>query len=125
MEQTKATVEVDIRKRAYWFSVKVIQYIDGLPFDTTGSVITKQLVRAATSVGANLVEAKAASSRKDFSNFYAYSLKSANETLYWLGLLRDAKQIRHDTLTELIDEAKELSKIIGACMVRLKNTSEP
>jgi len=95
-----------------------------LPFDLTGAVITKQLIRAATSVGANLVEAKGASSRKDFANFYSYSLKSANETLYWLGLLRDAKHLNHEVLIELIGEAKELSKMIGACLVSLKKTNE-
>ncbi len=112
--------EIDVRKRAYYFSVKTIKYIDGLPTDLTGSVIAKQLVRSATSVGANLVEAKGASSRKDFINFYSYSLKSANETLYWLGLLRDAKHFNGEQLIMLITEAQELSKMIGACIVSLK-----
>jgi len=84
--------------------------------------LTKQLIRAATSIGANLVEAKGASSRKDFANFYAYALKSANETLYWLGLLRDAKRLDHKTLLDLIDEAKALSKMVGASLVSLKKT---
>lgn len=120
MTDTQAGADIDVRKRAYWFSVNVVQYIDGLPYDVSGAVITKQLIRAATSIGANLVEAKGASSRKDFSNFYSYVLNSANKTLYWLGLLRDAKKIDHKMLLDLIDEAKAISKMVGACLVSLK-----
>jgi four helix bundle protein len=124
MGRTAAGADTDVRKRAYFFSINVIQYIDRLSLDMTGTVIMKQLIRSATSVGANLVEAKGASSRKDFVNFYSYSLKSANETLYWLGLFRDAKRLNDETLTALIDEAKELSKMVGACVVSLKKNGQ-
>lgn len=124
MGQTATGADSDVRKRAYYFSINVIQYIDRLPLDVTGTIIIKQLIRSATSVGANLVEAKGASSRKDFVNFYSYSLKSANETLYWLGLLRDAKRLNDETLMALIDEAKELSKMVGACVVSLKKNGQ-
>ncbi|NLW85223.1 MAG: four helix bundle protein [Phycisphaerae bacterium] len=124
MGQTATGAESDVRKRAYYYSINVIQYIDRLPLDATGTIIVKQLIRSATSVGANLVEAKGASSRKDFVNFYSYSLKSANETLYWLGLLRDAKRLNDETLTMLIEEAKELSKMVGACVVSLKKNGQ-
>ena len=110
----------DIRKRAYYFSINLIQYIDSLSYNLSTSVISKQVVRSATSIGANLVEAKGASSRKDFTNFYSYSLKSANETVYWLSLLKDAKQIENETLHELIDESKQIANIIAACIVSLK-----
>lgn len=124
MGQTATGAESDVRKRAYYYSINVIQYIDRLPLDATGTIIVKQLIRSATSVGANLVEAKGTSSRKDFVNFYSYSLKSANETLYWLGLLRDAKRLNDETLTMLIEEAKELSKMVGACVVSLKKNGQ-
>ena len=110
----------DVRKRAYCFSVSLIQYIDSLSYNLSTNVISKQVLRSATSVGANLVEAKGASSRKDFTNFYSYSLKSANETIYWLCLLRDAKQIECEKLRELIDEAKQIANMIGACIVSLR-----
>ena len=110
----------DVRKRAYCFSVNLIRYIDSLSYNLSTNVISKQLLRSATSVGANLVEVKGASSRKDFTNFYSYSLKSANETVYWLCLLRDAKQTEGDELQNLIDEAKQIANMIGACIVSLK-----
>lgn len=111
----------NIRQRAYQFSIAIIEFIDQLPYDVSSAVISKQLVRSATSVGANLMEAKGASSRRDFSNFYTHALKSANETIYWLGLLRDAKKIDNEKMNMLIGEAKEISKMIGSCIVRLKN----
>ena len=71
----------------------MIEFLDTLPKDTSSQVIAKQLLRSATSIGANIVEAEGASSKRDFTNFFSHSLKSANESLYWLGLLRDAKKI--------------------------------
>jgi four helix bundle protein len=84
-------------------------------------IISKQLLRSAMSIGANVVEAKAASSRKDFTRFFHYALKSANESLYWLCLLRDAIEIKSSELGVLISETDELSKILGACLLTLKN----
>jgi len=52
--------------------------------------VTDQLIRSATSIGANIIEGKSASSKKDFIRYYEIAFKSANETKYWLGLLRDA-----------------------------------
>jgi four helix bundle protein len=120
MNNPKEGASSDVRKRAYLFSVKLIQFIDVLNNDLSTTVITKQVLRSATSVGANLIEARGANSRKDFTNFYSYSLKSANETVYWLSLLKDAKHIKNRELLELLDEAKQIANMIGACIVSLK-----
>jgi four helix bundle protein len=120
MQNQNVKPKNDVRERAYRYSISIIQFIDGLPADMTGSVITKQLVRCATSIGANLVESKGAISKKEFATFFSYSLRSANETLYWLGLLRDAKKLRHDRINELIGEAQEISRIIGASLLTMK-----
>lgn len=110
---------MDSKIRAYNFSLKIIGFIDTLPKETSTQIIAKQLLRAATSIGANIVEAQASSSRKDFTNFFHHSLKSANETIYWLGLLRDAKKT-DSSIEELIKEANELSKILGSSILTLK-----
>ncbi|PIZ48107.1 four helix bundle protein, partial [candidate division WWE3 bacterium CG_4_10_14_0_2_um_filter_41_14] len=83
-----------MKERAYKFSLLVIKFINKLPNKRLYWVIGDQLLRSATSIGANLIEAKGASSTKDFINFYSYSLKSANETVYWLNLLRDSKTLK-------------------------------
>mgnify|MGYP003866386553 CR=1 FL=1 len=73
--------------------------METLPNKKVYWVISDQLLRAATSIGANIVEAKASSSKRDFIKFYEIALKSANETKYWLGLLRDAAPVSYTHLT--------------------------
>jgi len=79
------------------------------------------LLRAATSIGASVVEAKSSSSKRDFIKFFEIALKSANETKYWLGLLRDATEADKEKINKLLKEAEELSKILGASLLTLKN----
>jgi len=77
-----------------------------------------QLIRSATSIGANVIEGKAGSSRKDWKNFLVIALKSANETKYWLCLIRETIEVDNNKVNELIKEADELSKIIAAIIVK-------
>lgn len=72
----------DIKARAYYFALKIIDLVDNLPNQISSRVISDQLLRSTTSIGANIIEAQAASSKKDFINFLSYSLKSANETKF-------------------------------------------
>lgn len=110
----------DIKYRAYYFSIEVIKFLEQLPKRYTYQVIGKQLLRSATSIGANIIEAQAGSSKKDFKNFINHALKSANETKYWLCLLRDGLKTSPEGIEELISEADEISKILGASMLKLK-----
>jgi len=109
MQNQNSKVKTELKYRAYQYSIKTIEFLDTLPKDISTGVITKQLLRSATSIGANIVEAKGASSKKDFANFFSHALKSANESLYWLGLLRDAKKINNAQLEYLLGETKELA----------------
>ena len=79
--------------------------------------IFTQLIRSATSIGANVVEGRAGSSKKDWINFYVVGLKSANETKYWLCLIRDTMPINKRKVEELIKEADEISKIIASIII--------
>ncbi len=80
----------------------------------------EQLVNAATSIGANLVEGVAGASKRDFINFDTIALKSANETKYWLCLIRDTFECDKTKMQSLINEANELSKIIAAIIINSK-----
>jgi len=82
--------------------------------------MTDQLLRSATSIRANVMEAKSASSKRDFIKFYEISLKSSNETKYWLCLIRDALNIEKKT-KELLNEANEISKIIASSIITMKS----
>jgi four helix bundle protein len=120
MQNQKSKFKTDLKQRAYKYSIKVIGFLDTLPQDMSTNIITNQLLRSATSIGANLVEAKGSSSKKDFTNFFNHALKSANESLYWLGLLRDAKKINSSELEYLLNETKELANILGSSVLTLK-----
>jgi four helix bundle protein len=75
-------------------------------------ILSKQLVRSGTSIGANTEEATAAQSRKDFISKMAISSKEARETNYWLRLLRDSKLCEGIDYTDLIEESEEIIKIL-------------
>ncbi|PIZ90634.1 four helix bundle protein [Candidatus Micrarchaeota archaeon CG_4_10_14_0_2_um_filter_60_11] len=109
-------------KKAYKFSLNIISFIDSLEKkDYSVQVISKQLLRSATSIGANIVEAQAASSKRDFINFLNHALKSGNETKFWLGLLRDSKKSDRDRSNILLKNAEYLSKILGSSLLELRN----
>lgn len=124
MENQNSKPKTDLKRRAYKYSIGMIEFLDALPKDTSSQVIAKQLLRSGTSIGANIVEAKGASSKRDFTNFFSHSLKSANESLYWLGLLRDAKKIKSARLEYLLNETKELANILGSSILTLKGKNK-
>ena len=121
MQSENSKFKIKLKDRSYSYSVRIIEFLDALPKDTSTEVIKNQLLRSATSIGANIIEAQASSSKKDFTNFFTHSLKSANESSYWLGLLRDAKKISDPKLIGLLQETKELSNILGSSILTLKN----
>lgn len=116
--------KADLKIRVYKFSVSVIELMSELPIKRIHYSLVDQLIRSSTSIGANIIEAKSASSKKDFINYYQISLKSANETKYWLYLFRDALKIDSPKLPKLITETDELSKIIASCIISLKNKKD-
>lgn len=120
MQNRNENYRSDLRKRTYRYSIDIIELFDKVPKDSVSQIIGKQLLRSATSIGANIIEAQASSSRKDFTNFIIHSLKSANESLYWLGLLRDAKRVKDLELEPLLKETHELANILGSSVLTLK-----
>ncbi|HLC39118.1 MAG TPA: four helix bundle protein [Patescibacteria group bacterium] len=109
------------KERAYVFALNIIKFIESTPENTTTQIINKQLLRSATSISANIVEAQASSSRNDFKNFLSHALKSANETKFWLCLLRDSKKSEIYKTNKLLDETNQLSNILGKSILTLKN----
>ncbi len=79
----------NIKHRAFYLSKDVISFIRNQKYKRIYFALFDQLIRSATSVGANLVEGIAGSSKNDFLKFNIIALKSANETKYWLCLIRD------------------------------------
>ena len=113
----------DIKKRAYKFGLEIIKLTKEFTKDTASYVIQKQIIRSATSVGANLVEGNYASSKKDFRNFINYSVKSAHETTYWLQLSKDLQLVSIQKLEKLITESIEIRKILTTIILNSKKNS--
>lgn len=120
MSERKIEVSREIKNRIYMWSLNLVRTLDALPYRTSSDILSKQLIRSGTSVCANYLEAQAAVSRKDFTNFIAIALKSANESKYWLTLLKDLGKITPDQYKVLFDEVDEFSRILGASVVTLK-----
>ena len=116
--------KTELKFRCYYFSIDVIRFIQTLSTERTYKIISDQLLRSATSIGANIVEAKSSSSKRDFVRFYEIALKSANETKYWLGLLRDATSADKTKINQLLSEVEEISKILGSSILTLKNKKQ-
>lgn len=117
MQNTKP----ELKKRAYLYALNIIKFIDTLDKrDFSIQIISRQLLRSASSIGANIIEAQAGSTKRDFTNFFSYALKSANESKFWLGLLRDSKKANLEKTNKLLKETMELANILGSSILTLK-----
>ena len=110
----------DIKKRCYHFSLALVNFIKATEYERIYFSLFDQLLRCGTSIGANVVEGSGGSSKKDVINYYHISLKSANETKYWLCLIRDSMICGKDKIGELINVADEISKIIASSLIKMK-----
>jgi len=121
MQNYNSKFKSDIKLRCYKFSLEIIALTDKLPDKRSAWIITDQLIRSATSIGANLIEARASSSRLEFKKFYEIALKSSNETKYWLCLLRDTKLVEANKINNLLAEVTEISNMLAGGVLKLKN----
>lgn len=114
----------DLIKRAFNLARKTMRLVDKFPKKQSAWVISDQLLRAITSIGANIIEAQAASSRKDFINFLNHALKSGNEAKFWLALARDLDEKLASQINELIKETDELVKILASSILTLRGKNK-
>jgi four helix bundle protein len=105
---------MDIRERTFQFGLEIIRSIEKIPHTRAGNAIANQLIRSATSIGANAQEALAASSKADFIYKTNIALREARETQYWIRLLKESKLIVHKETEALFQESDEITKILGA-----------
>ena len=120
MENDREKFKAEFRNRIYKWVLRLIDFIETLPRSPAGQVMGRQLLRSGTSVLANYVEAGSASSRKDFINFFTHSLKSADESLVWLSLLRDTKKGDAKECQWLSKEVEEIANVLASAILKLK-----
>lgn len=113
-ESTERTVPVvDIHDRCYQFSLAIVNLAQHIDSSLINKPLVGQLVRAATSISANLYEASLGSSRKDFVNKVSIALRESAETLYWLRLLCDSGYLSSAVANSHIQEADEIIRILA------------
>jgi four helix bundle protein len=110
----------NFKQRLYTFALKLIEFLDTLPVDNVSRRIGDQLLRSGTSILGNYIEGQSASSKKEFTNFFTISLKSANESKIWFMLLRDAKRVKMEETIWFLKELDEISNIFASSILTLK-----
>ena len=115
---------MEIQDRTLKYSIRVVKFIKTISKSGNYDVLFNQLLRSATSVGANLREADSASSRKDFLNKVFIAKKEAQETEYWLEIVKGAELLHNDKNLEelgfLIAECREIILVLAAIIRKTK-----
>jgi four helix bundle protein len=113
----------DLKQRTKLLALDIIRLSEKLPKNTAAFVLGKQVIRSATSIGANYRAACRARSRAEFISKLGIVEEEADETIYWLELLVDLKLIPADQASDLIKEANELTAIIVASIKTARRNS--
>jgi four helix bundle protein len=106
--------KIELKRRTQRFAVDVIKFIDGLPAKPTLNVLSNQLLRSSSSVGANYRSACRGKSSADFINKIVIVEEEADESIYWLELMEEAGLVDSNKIFALKKEANELTAIFTA-----------
>ena len=107
-------------KRLIRFSIQILRFAEKMRKERILWPIIDQLIRSATSIGANVVEAKSSSSKKDYIHYFEIALKSANETKYWLIIVKEAIPSLKQETERLLKEVAELANILASGILTMK-----
>ncbi|WP_228236891.1 four helix bundle protein [Allomuricauda sp. M10] len=114
--------ENPLLKKSYDFALKIIKLYKSIIHANKEYILSKQLLRSGTSIGANISEANGAISNADFSAKISIAYKESLEVKYWLSLLKDSEYISNEIANKLIVNADELSKIMFSILKTTKRT---
>ena len=109
-----------IETKSFSFAVRIVKMCNHLQSNTKEFVLSKQLLRSGTSIGANVAESQQAQSRPDFVNKLNIALKEAAETNYWIRLLYAAEYLSKTEYDSIIDDCKELEKMLTSIIKTTK-----
>ncbi len=109
-----------IQIKSFDFAVRIIKAARYLQNEKNEFILSKQIMRSGTSIGANIEEAIGGQSTKDFIAKFSISYKEARETLYWLKLLKATDYLNQNEANSLINDADELCKILSSILISTK-----
>jgi four helix bundle protein len=119
MSQSKSI----LKDKSFSFAIAIVKTNKNLVEEKREYVMSKQLLRSGTSVGANIREAKNAESTNDFIHKLGIAQKECDETLYWLELLKKTEYLNGEEFHKLSDEANQILKMIRSTILTIKQKS--
>lgn len=111
-----------IQIKSYAFAIRVVNVYKYLTSEHNEYVLSKQLLRCGTSIGANIEEAIGGQSKKDFIAKLAISYKEAREAHYWIRILKDTDYLSQEQSASLLNDVDELLRIIGTIQKTMRNS---
>ena len=109
-----------ILSKSFDFAIRIVELYKYLVNEHKEYVLSKQVLRSGTSIGANVNEAVEAQSKKDFVSKMSIALKETSETIYWLKLLYSTKYIAQSQYNALFSEVYQLKKILTSIIISAK-----
>ncbi len=113
-----------VRDKSYQFALRIVKLYRYLAEEKKEYILSKQLLRSGTSIGANVEEALGGQSRKEFITKITISYKEARETVYWIRLLRDSGYLTIEQADSILKDADVLLRLLGSIQLSLKNKPE-
>jgi four helix bundle protein len=110
----------DIYDRVYKFVLEVLEAVKIIPKTPENLVLIKQVVKSSTSIGANVIEADGAETKKEFIYKYSISKREAKETHYWLSLISDHNPKLKERFKPLVVECGEIIAIVSTIIINAK-----
>jgi four helix bundle protein len=112
--------ELIVWQKTHVLTIKILKYCDSTKQSYGGDILLKQLIRAVTSIGANIAEGYGRHEGKEYLHFLVIAYGSANETDNWLYVLKDSGKIQEKVAIELLSNTEEIQKMLGSMIKRLK-----
>ena len=112
-----------IDEKSFYFAVRIVKFCKYLQDNKKEYILSKQLMRSGTSIGANITESQQAQSRADFISKLNIALKEAVETNYWLRLLQATDYLSDSEYASMIGDCKELEKLLTAILKTTRNST--
>jgi four helix bundle protein len=110
-----------IQEKSFAFAIRIVRLYKYLSEEKKEFVMSKQLLRCGTSIGANIEESIGAQSDKDFLSKLSISYKEARETMYWIKLLYATDYLNQEQADSLFKDVEEICKIVGKIQITMKN----
>ncbi|MCO5232557.1 MAG: four helix bundle protein [Chitinophagales bacterium] len=111
-----------IQEKSFAFAIRIVNAYKYLINEKKEFILSKQILRSGTSIGANVEEAIDGQSKADFISKLSITYKEARETLYWIKLLKETEYLTNEIADSLINDIEEICRIIGKIQITMKQS---